>query len=82
MAQLLPFPLVLLLFFSVCTNAWYIDEDCQAEKRVFVEQALTHAFQLNNYAMASLDSPSPEQTQVIEWLFGTDAGTRERLSRM
>lgn len=76
------FPLISVLLFSTFTNAWRIDDDCQGEKREFIERALNNAFQLNNYASAGFRSPNPERTQLVEFLFGTDAGTRERLGRM
>jgi hypothetical protein len=82
MVQIRSFPLISLLLFSTFTNAWHIDADCQGEKRKFVEAALDNAFQLNNYAGAALGSSRAEHLQIVEWLFGTDAGTRERLNGM
>lgn len=81
MIQFRLFSLVSLLLFSTIINAWHIDADCTGRKRAFVERALANAFMLNTQAGAFLGSPPADQYQVIEWLFGTDPGTRERLGR-
>jgi hypothetical protein len=82
MVQFRLFSLVSLLLFSPIINAWHIDADCTGGKRAFVKRALANAFMLNTEAGAFLGSPqTANQYQIIEWLFGTDAGTRERLGR-
>jgi hypothetical protein len=82
MVRLQSFSLISTLLFSTVIQAWHIDEDCVGEKRTFIEDAIGNAFNLNTFARSGFTSASEENTQLYQFLFGTDGGTRERLGRM
>lgn len=53
-------------------DAYFIDDDCTPDQKIFIKNALGNAYSLAMMGQAAIEVPSPGQAQLWTWLYGPE----------
>lgn len=63
-------PILLFSLYAFTVEGYYTDSGCSKDQKAFFQQAFSNAFSLIHATIGAVTTPSAEEIQLLDWLFG------------